>query len=137
MTRTERGTQPMAFNILVVDDSLTARTFVARTLELAGVPVNQLYQARNGQEALDVLAREWVDLVFADINMPVMNGVEMIRRMRADELLRSVPVIVITTDRSDGRMAELRAAGIQSYLTKPLTPEDLKRAVDQLLPVRG
>jgi two-component system chemotaxis response regulator CheY len=126
----------MAFNILVVDDSLTARTFVARTLELAGVPINQLYQARNGQEALEVMGREWIDLVFADINMPVMNGVEMIRRMRADELLRSVPVIVITTDRSDGRMAELRSAGIQSYLTKPLTPEDLKRAVDQILPVR-
>ena len=127
----------MGYNIMIVDDSLTARTFIARTLEISGVELQQVFQARNGQEALDLLQREWVDIVFVDINMPVMNGVEMIRRMRADELLRSVPVIVITTDRSDGRMAELRAAGIQSYLTKPLTPEDLKRAVDQLLPVRG
>ena len=123
----------MAYNVLIVDDSLTARTFIARTLEISGVPLNQVYQARNGQEALDLLQREWVDIVFADINMPIMNGVELVHQMRAREVLKTVPVIIISTDRSAHRMNELKAAGVQAYLTKPLTPEELKSTVEHLL----
>lgn len=123
----------MAYNILIVDDSLTARTFIARTLEITGVPLNHVYQACNGQEALDLLQREWVDLVFADINMPVMNGTELVRHMRAIDLLKSIPVIIVSTDRSAHRMTEMRDAGVQAYLTKPITPEDLKTTVERFL----
>lgn len=123
----------MAYNILIADDSLTARTFVARTLHMAGVPLNQVYEARNGQEALDLLEREWVDLVFADINMPVMNGVEMVKRMRTTDLLKSIPVVIVSTDRSARRMTEMKEAGVQAYLTKPVTPEDLKATVERFL----
>ena len=123
----------MAYNIMIVDDSLTARTFIARTLEISGIELQQVFQARNGQEALDLLQREWVDIVFVDINMPVMNGVELVRRMRASEVLKSVPVIVISTDRSAHRMNELKAAGVQAYLTKPITPEELKATVERFL----
>ncbi|MCX6907595.1 MAG: response regulator [Verrucomicrobia bacterium] len=123
----------MAYNILIVDDSLTARTFIARTLQMAELPLSQVYQARNGQEALGLLEREWVDLVFADINMPDMDGVELVRRMRATELLKSVPVVIVSTDRSERRMAEMNEAGVQAYLTKPVTPEDLKATVERLL----
>ncbi|MBI5685798.1 MAG: response regulator [Verrucomicrobia bacterium] len=123
----------MAYNILIVDDSLTARTFIARTLQMAEVPLSQVYQARNGQEALDLLQRVWVDLVFADINMPTVNGTEMVRQMRAMDLLKSIPVIIISTDRSAQRMAEMREAGVQAYLTKPITPEDLKAVVERFL----
>jgi len=123
----------MAYNILIVDDSLTARTFIARTLEIAGVPLSHVYQAADGQSALDVLQREWVDLVFADINMPVMNGVELVRRMRANDLFKAIPVIIITTDRSTHRMNELHAVGVQAYLTKPITPEVLKATVERFL----
>lgn len=123
----------MAYNILIVDDSLTARTFVARTLQMAQVPLGQVYQARNGREALDLLRRVWVDLVFADINMPAMSGTEMVRQMRTTDLLKSIPVIIISTDRSAQRMAEMREAGVQAYLTKPITPEDLKAVVERFL----
>ena len=123
----------MAYNILIVDDSLTARTFIARTLEIAGVALSNIYQAGNGQEALAVLQREWVDLVFADINMPVMNGVELIRQMRANDLFKATPVIIISTDRSTHRMNELKEAGVQAYLTKPITPEELKATVERFL----
>ena len=123
----------MAYNIMIVDDSLTARTFIARTLEISGIELQQVFQARNGQEALDLLQREWVDIVFVDINMPVMNGVELVRRMRASEVLKSVPVIVISTDRSAQRMNALNAAGVQAYLTKPITPEELKATVERFL----
>lgn len=123
----------MAYNILIVDDSLTARTFIARTLQMAEVPLNQIYQARNGQEAMDLLQRVWVDMVFADINMPMMNGTEMVRQMRTIDLLKSIPVIIVSTDRSAQRMAEMREAGVQAYLTKPITPEDLKDVVERFL----
>ena len=123
----------MAYNNLLGDDSLTARTFIARTLEIAGVPLSRVHQAGNGQEALDVLHREWVDLVFADINMPVMNGVELVRQMRANDLFKAIPVIIISTDRSTHRMNELQAAGVQAYLTKPITPEELKTTVERFL----
>jgi two-component system chemotaxis response regulator CheY len=123
----------MAYNILIADDSLTARTFVARTLHVAGVPLNQVYEASNGQEALDLLEKVWVDLVIADINMPVMGGAEMVKRMRTADLLRSVPVVIVSTDHSAHRMAEMKKIGVQAYLTKPVTPEDLKATVERLL----
>lgn len=123
----------MGYNVLIVDDSLTARTFIARTLEISGIELQQVFQARNGQEALDLLQREWVDIMFVDINMPIMNGVELVKRMRASEVLNSVPVIVISTDRSAQRMSELKSAGVQAYLTKPITPEELKTTVEHFL----
>ena len=120
-----------------MDDSLTARTFIARTLEIAGVPLNHVHEAANGREALDLLQREWVDMVFADINMPVMNGVELVRAMRANELFQAIPVIIISTDRSTHRMNELKDAGVQAYLTKPITPEELKVTVEKFLAPGG
>jgi two-component system, chemotaxis family, chemotaxis protein CheY len=74
-----------------------------------------------------------VDIVFVDINMPVMNGAELVSRMRTSEVLKTVPVIVISTDRSAQRMNELKAAGVQAYLTKPFTPEELKTTVERFL----
>ena len=127
----------MAYTILIVDDSLTARTFIARTLEIAGVPLKDVHEAANGREALDLLQREWVDMVFADINMPVMNGVELVRAMRANELFQAIPVIIISTDRSTHRMNELKDAGVQAYLTKPITPEELKVTVEKFLAPGG
>lgn len=123
----------MAYNILIVDDSLTSRTFIRRALEMAGLPLSQIHQATNGLEALDLLQREWVDLVLTDINMPDMNGDELVRRMRATDLLKSIPVVIVSTDCSERRMAEMAAAGVQAYLTKPVTPEDLKATVERLL----
>jgi len=127
----------MAYTILIVDDSLTARTFIARTLAIAGVPLNHVHEAANGREALDLLQREWVDMVFADINMPVMNGVELVRAMRANALFQAIPVIIISTDRSTHRMNELKDTGVQAYLTKPITPEELKVTVEKFLAPGG
>jgi two-component system, chemotaxis family, chemotaxis protein CheY len=78
-----------------------------------------------------------VDMVFADINMPVMNGVELVRAMRANELFQAIPVIIISTDRSTHRMNELKDAGVQAYLTKPITPEELKVTVEKFLAPGG
>jgi len=123
----------MSFNILVVDDSETVRAVIAKTLRLAGVPVNELYQAGNGQEALAVLSEQWVDLVFSDINMPVMTGIEMIEKMQQDENLKSVPVVVVSTEGSKTRIENLIEQGVRAYIRKPFTPEILKEIVDNVL----
>lgn len=125
----------MALNILLVDDSTTVRAVIARSLELAGVPVGNLHQAANGREALAILGREWIDLVFADINMPVMNGVEMIEKMREDGLLQTIPVIICSTEGSVSRIEQLRAAGVRAYIRKPFTPELLRQVVEDTVGV--
>jgi len=120
----------MSFNILIVDDSETVRAIISKTIELAGVPVNELYEASNGKEALDILNDRWIDLVFADINMPVMNGIEMIDRMCENDLLRTVPVVIVSTEGSRTRIDVLKSKGIKEFLRKPFTPEQIRRVVD-------
>lgn len=123
----------MAFNILVVDDSETVRDIIAKALQLAQVPINELHKAANGQEGLDILQDKEVDLVFSDINMPVMNGVEMIERMHEDERLSGIPVIVVSTEGSSTRREQLKTKGVSAYICKPFTPERIKNVVDEVM----
>ena len=123
----------MGYSILSVDDSETVRAVVAKTLQLAQVPLRALHHAANGEEALAALDEHAIDLVFTDINMPVMNGVEMVERMQADARLRGVPVVVVSTEGSKTRIEDLKEKGVQAYVRKPFTPEGLKAIVDNLL----
>lgn len=123
----------MALNVLIVDDSETVRAIIAKTFRLAQIPVNELYNAGNGEEALAVLKANWVDLVLTDINMPVMDGVTMIARMREDDLLKCIPVVVVSTEGSATRIEQLKAQGVSAYVRKPFTPEELRAAVDSVI----
>lgn len=123
----------MAYNILVVDDSATVRAVLAKSLAAAGIPVEELHQAVNGREALEVLSENWVDLVLTDINMPEMDGMELVRRMSEDGLLKTVPVVVISTEGSEARVEELKEWGIKGYIRKPFTPEQIKEMVENVL----
>jgi two-component system chemotaxis response regulator CheY len=125
----------MSLNILVVDDSATVRAVIKKTLEIAEVPVGELYEAENGQEALDALSANWIDLVFADINMPVMTGIEMVEKMAAAGLLKTVPVVIVSTEGSATRIEQLKAKGVSAYIRKPFTPELLRSVVDDILGV--
>lgn len=123
----------MAYNILVVDDSATVRAVIRKTLELSGVELGEFLEAENGKQGLEMLRKSWVDLVFCDINMPVMNGEEMIRAMREDEELRGIPVVVVSTEASATRIETLHQLGVQDYIKKPFTPEMLRNVVKTLL----
>ncbi|HOQ89467.1 MAG TPA: response regulator [Candidatus Hydrogenedentes bacterium] len=127
----------MAYNILVVDDSATVRAVIRKTLELSGIELGEFLEAANGKEGLETLRKSWVDLVFCDINMPVMNGEEMIRAMREDEELRSIPVVVVSTEASSTRIESLHRLGVQDYIKKPFTPEMLRNVVKTLLGGQG
>ena len=123
----------MALNILVVDDSAVVRAVIRKTLGVAGVDVGEIFEAENGQKGLDVLKEQWVDLVFADINMPVMTGVEMIDNMNANDLMKTVPVVVVSTDGSATRIEELKSKGVRAFVRKPFTPEIVKDVVTNIV----
>lgn len=123
----------MAYNILLVDDSKTARAIQRKILGLADVPLGEIFEAGNGLEALELLAQNWIDLVLTDLNMPEMGGTELIELMKQDEAMAMIPVVVISTEGSETRVEQLMVKGIHSYLRKPFTPEDLKTVIDEIL----
>lgn len=123
----------MSYNILIVDDSRTTRMVISKTLNLSGIPVNQLFEAENGKVALEILDKNWIDLVLADINMPEMDGVEMVDQMAKDGLLKTIPVVIVSTEGSQARIEEMRAKGVKAYVRKPFTPELIKNLVEDIL----
>ena len=123
----------MSFNILVVDDSAVMRAMIIRTLRLSGVPVGELLEAANGAEALARVAERWVDLVLLDINMPVMDGEAVVDHLRADPAHAALPIIIVSTERSETRIASLRSRGV-AFVHKPFTPEQLR---DTIIAVTG
>ncbi|MFP4458834.1 MAG: response regulator [Candidatus Zixiibacteriota bacterium] len=123
----------MAYNILVVDDSATTRAVILKTIKIAGVETNEVYQASNGKEALDILNDNWIDIIFSDINMPVMGGVEMIEKMYNDGILKTIPVIIVSTEGNATRIEQLKSRGVKAYLRKPFTPESIKDVIDDIL----
>jgi two-component system chemotaxis response regulator CheY len=126
----------MALNILVVDDSATVRAVIAKTFEVACIDVGELHQAENGKEALDILADNWIDIVFADINMPVMGGVEMVEKMNEGGLLKTIPVVIVSTEGSATRIEQLKAKGVSAYIRKPFAPEIIRKVVDDIVGVQ-
>ena len=123
----------MAYNILLIDDSTTTRNVIAKTLKLAEIPINTLYEASNGLEGLEILKNNWIDLVFTDINMPEMNGIEMVEKMQEDGLLATLPVVIISTEGSAKRIEYLMSKGISGYIRKPFTPEKICDLVNQIM----
>ncbi len=123
----------MSLNLLIVDDSSIVRKVFRRTLDMTDVPLGSLFEAENGQQALEILDREWVDLIFLDINMPVMNGVEFLSQLRSSSDRGTTPVIIVSTEGSKERKEQIIEQGISGYLRKPVSPEALIEAIHQVL----
>ena len=123
----------MSMNVLIVDDSSIVRSVIQMTLGMMATSVDGCSQAGNGKEALDVLAKQAIDVCFVDINMPVMNGIELIEAMKKDPKLKRIPIIVISTEGSTTRMDQLKGMGVEGYIRKPFTPEQFQEVVDQVL----
>ena len=120
----------MAYDILIVDDSAVVRKGSRRIIAQAGVDIGHIYEADNGQTALEILDEHHVDLVLSDLHMPIMDGLELIRRMKADEATNSVPVVIVSSEASASRIDELQTEGIANYLHKPYTPEEFRCVIN-------
>jgi two-component system chemotaxis response regulator CheY len=121
----------MSYNILMVDDSETARAFMAKTISLSGLPIHDLFQAANGQEALNIAQKEWIDLILCDSGMPVMTGLELIDQLQQQETLRAIPVVLLAPETALGSASPPK--GVRACLQKPFTPEILKRTLEDIL----
>ena len=122
----------MGINILIVDDSSVMRSMISKTIQLSGVNLNEIHQASNGKEGLEGLDQHWIDLIFADINMPVMNGEEMIDRILAHPEHKKIPIIVISTEGSQTRIERLEQKGTV-FIQKPFSPEKVRDVLKQML----
>jgi two-component system chemotaxis response regulator CheY len=120
-------------SVLIADDSLVMRRMVARSLELSGVPPHELREACNGAEALGILRDTYIDIVLCDLHMPVMDGLELVKTLSADPATADVPVVIVSSERSAGLIAELEELGVRGYLRKPFQPEALGNLVREVL----
>jgi two-component system, chemotaxis family, chemotaxis protein CheY len=118
----------MALNILVVDDSAVMRAMVTKTLKMCGLPIGELFHAKEGAEALEQLEKEWIDLALIDINMPGMNGMELISRIRARQDIADLLLVVISTESSQTRIESLKEMGV-GFVHKPFTPETVRAQI--------
>jgi len=119
--------------MLVVDDSLPMRAIIIRTIKASGFMETDFLQAGNGEEALEVLGNEWVDLVITDYNMPDMNGMELIQKMKKDDILQAIPVLVVTTEGSRQKVEAFIQEGAAGYVKKPFTPETIRFELTKIL----
>jgi len=125
----------MALNILVVDDSIVMRAMIIKSLHMADLPLGEVHQASNGKEGLEFLEEHWINLVLVDINMPVMNGEEMVTALREKPETRDLPVIVVSTEGSQTRIERLEGKGA-IFIHKPFTPETVREVVARITGVR-
>jgi two-component system chemotaxis response regulator CheY len=123
----------MAFSVLIVDDSPVMRGFIRRVMTLSGFEVGECLEAADGEEALAQLQEHAVDVILTDINMPKMNGEELLRRLETDERFRSVPTLVVSTDATKQRILRMLSLGAEGYMTKPFSPEALREELERIL----
>jgi two-component system chemotaxis response regulator CheY len=123
----------MSYDVLIVDDSSVIRSALHKMLSMSGLDLGAVHGAANGREALEVLEQSWVDIMLVDLNMPDMNGVELIDRLARDSLLVSIPVVVISSERRQTQIDALKERGIRAFIKKPLRPENLSEVIHKVL----
>lgn len=116
--------------ILVVDDMSTMRRIVKNIMKQLGFA--NVDEAENGQDALDKLRAEPYGFVVSDWNMPVMTGIDMLRAIRADEKLKSIPVLMVTAEAQKENLVEAIQAGVSNYIVKPFTAEVLQEKMGKI-----
>lgn len=116
--------------IMTADDSASIRQMVSFTLKDAGYEV---VEAVDGQEALDKLLAQPIHMLVTDLNMPKMDGIELIRKVRGESRYRFMPIIMLTTESQAAKKQEGKAAGATGWIVKPFKPEQLLAVVRKVL----
>jgi two-component system chemotaxis response regulator CheY len=123
----------MPLDVLIVDDSAAIRKILHRVLVQAELPLGKVHEANDGTEALAKLATEKVGLILTDINMPNMDGIEFLTNIKANAQLKSVPIIMITTEGSQEKVMQALQLGAAGYVRKPFTPDQIKEKLAGLV----
>jgi len=117
--------------ILVVDDSSTMRRIIKNTLNRLGY--TELFEAEHGAEAWEILQQNDLDVLITDWNMPEMNGLELVKKVRGEERYLDMPIIMVTTEGGKAEVITALKAGVNNYIVKPFTPQVLKEKLEAVL----
>ncbi|MBI5101000.1 MAG: response regulator [Nitrospirae bacterium] len=121
----------MTKTIMSVDDSASVRLMINFTLKQLGY---EIIEAANGKEALKKLAGRRIDMLITDVNMPELDGISLVRKVREDPLYKLIPIIILTTESQTEKKHEGKAAGATGWMVKPFTPDQLTAVVKKVLP---
>lgn len=116
----------MPLDVLIVDDSAAIRKILQRVLRQADVPMGEVYEAGDGFEALELMKTQKVDLILSDINMPNMDGLQLLSELKSNDAWKNVPFVMITTEGSQNKVVEAVNLGAAGYVRKPFTAEQIK-----------
>lgn len=122
----------MKYNVLIVDDSKVIRQSLKRTFSLAALEAD-FQEAENGKTALDFIDGNKFDIMFLDINMPVMTGVEVVDNLVSTGKIPNIPIVIVSTEGNEERVSYLLDKGAKAYLRKPVSPEKLVATINDIL----
>lgn len=120
-------------DVLIVDDSAAIRKILQRVLRQTEMPFGNIHEAGDGVEALQLLTSQKVGLILSDINMPNMDGLEFLSKLKADGANKDLPVIMITTEGNQNKVLEAVNLGASGYVRKPFTTEQIKEKLTGLV----
>lgn len=121
----------MSLKVLIVDDSMVMRKIVVKSLRAAGFDIEPI-EAADGKEALKKVNAK-VQLIITDWNMPQMDGLSFAKKIKEDKNTKHIPIIMLTTEGSMAKFEEALDCGVDDYVTKPFTPEKLKKKLDKFI----
>jgi two-component system chemotaxis response regulator CheY len=113
-------------DVLIVDDSAAIRKILQRVLRQAEIPIGTVYEAADGVEALEALKKQTVGLILSDINMPNMDGLEFLTKVRAEPAWQRLPIVMVSTEGTQAKVLEAVERGASGYVRKPFTVEQIK-----------
>jgi two-component system chemotaxis response regulator CheY len=123
----------MPVDVLIVDDSAAIRKILHRVLLQADVPLGKVIEAGDGIEALQKLKEQSIGLILSDINMPNMDGLQLLSALKAESSLKGVPVVMVTTEGGTSKVMEAVQLGAAGYVKKPFTAEQIKEKLAGLI----
>ena len=113
-------------DVLIVDDSAAIRKILQRVLRQADIPIGTVYEAGDGLEALDALKKQTVGLILSDINMPNMDGLEFLTKVKSEPDWKNLPIVMVSTEGTQAKVMEAVERGASGYVRKPFTAEQIK-----------
>ncbi|MEW5800577.1 MAG: response regulator [bacterium] len=122
----------MSIKVMIVDDSLVMRKLVIKSLKQIGVDVDPV-EASDGKDALKKLDPKSIQLIISDWNMPQMDGLTFVKKVRETKDKKHIPIIMLTTEGSMAKFEEALNCGVDDYITKPFTPDKLKKKFDKVM----
>ena len=123
----------MPVDVLIVDDSAAIRKILQRVLRQTDIPIGEVIEAGDGVEALKALSNRPVNLILSDINMPNMDGLQLLTELKASEKWKSVPIVMVTTEGGQAKVIEAVQLGAAGYVRKPFTAEQIKEKLTGLI----